>query len=415
MNGVQGWLVDAVEIGLGLACALSVPSVVYCLLMLGAARQQKRAVRPSVDGAAERTRFRILIPAHDEKLVIAGSLAAVRAQDYPKSLFGCTVIADNCSDETATLARAVDGIEVIERSDDARRGKGFALNAALAQILPSRDFDAVVIVDADTLMRSDFLTAMDRAIRSCAPDDRERFVGQGLYEVHNVEDGWRTALMAGALSLVHCVRPLARERWSVSAGLKGNGMCFAAGILDELQWPGESITEDLDYGIDLIERLGVRVRFVPDAVVAAQMPSDADVAARQRRRWEGGRLAAIRRRAWPLLRDGVIRGDRLRLDAALDLLCPPLAQQALLFVVWAALVLCAFAVKAPSPANWLCAWAAGAIGLAVYVVVGFKVAGAPRAAYRALLMAVLFVPWKLVSVIAGRGSSGWRRTDRRVL
>jgi 1,2-diacylglycerol 3-beta-glucosyltransferase len=419
-NGPHSWASLSIDFALGLVCVWLAPGVIYCVAMLAASALQKRTLirAKTSDGAADvarRTRFHVLIPAHDESLVIASTLKRLMALNYPQANVRYTVVADNCADDTAELARGVRDVAVLERRDPDACGKGHALNWALNRILPEHDADAIVIIDADTLIDGDFLAEMDREIQSCSSEERAGFVAQGHYTVHNVEDNWRTGLMTGALLLVHFVRPLARERCQTSVGLKGNGMCFAAGVLERCNWPGDSVTEDLDYGLDLIENLGLRVRFVPRAIVEAQMPTDSETAAKQRRRWEGGRKLTVHKRLMPLLKEGIKRRDRIRLDAAFDLICPPLAQQAAGLVVWLALIVLAAVVGSAGALPWLIGWAASAAGLALYVVGGFKVAGAPKTAYKALLMAAWYVPWKIAALVFGKKQAGWNRTERHAM
>jgi hypothetical protein len=155
------------------------------------------------------------------------------------------------------------------------------------------------------------------------------------------------------------------------------------------------------------------VRFVPDAIVEAQMPTDPNAATTQRLRWEGGRKETIRNRSLSLLIGGIAHCDRLRLDAAFDLMCPPLAQQASGLFIWAALVAWAAIIRAPGWMNWFVLWALSACGFVLYVIGGFKVADAPRAAYTALLTAPAFIPWKIAALVRGNRPNGWHRTDRK--
>ena len=132
--------------------------------------------------------------------------------------------------------------------------------------------------------------------------------------------------MASAFDLVNHVKPLGRETLGLSVGLKGNGMAFTPALAAQLPWPGGSLTEDLDYGLELARRFGVRVGYAPEARVLAQMPTTTNQAASQRARWEGGRMGLVRARALPLLGEGLRRRSLLLLDMAWDLLTPPLAE-----------------------------------------------------------------------------------------
>ncbi len=409
-----------VEIALATIGAIAFASTLYCFVMLCTAwLAGRRQPLAKADGLAI-TSFCILIPAHNEEMVVESTLRSVAALNYPGDLWRCVVIADNCTDSTAQLASAaLPRAEVLQRTNTDERGKGYALNWALEKILTGGDADpdAVVIIDADTQIDTNFLIAMDSSIRACDFKESKRFVAQGLYQVQNAADHWRTALMAGALSLVHYVRPAAREFWQTSVGLKGNGMCFASDVLRHTKWRGGSLTEDIEYGIDILEAHGIRVRFVPEAVVVAQMPTDSATSSGQRKRWEGGRNQVIRTRTIPLLLSGIASGSKAKIDAALDLCCPPLAQLASLLMLWGILVALGAIIGAPAKLFWLASWATTVALFGIYVVGGFKVGHAPKLAYKALGMALVYIPWKLATMAAAKFSSkrnvDWVRTERK--
>lgn len=389
-------------------------------LLLAAALVGRRALAPITDAVLPS--LAVIVPAHDEELVLAGTLASLLAQDYPREHVEIVVVADNCSDRTAALARA-QGVTVLERTEPTERGKGYALNFAVAHLLarPTPP-DGLVIVDADTNAAPDLLTRMGTRLASCR-DPRGFGAWQGRYGVLNTGDGWRAALMAGAFDLVNHVKPLGREALGLSAGLKGNGMAFTRALAAELPWPGGSLTEDLDYGLELARRFDLRVVYVPEARVRAQMPANADQAASQRARWEGGRAGLIRDRALPLLEEGLRRRSRLLLDAAWDLLTPPLAELGAFVVAALLLVLLGAAFHLlPHPAIWLALALFCALGLPVYILGGLRLSGAPQEAYTALLRAPFYAVWKFALLLSrlgrrrrGPNAEEWVRTARAPL
>lgn len=360
----------------------------------------------------------VLVPAHDEALVLDASLASLAQQDYPAALYEIVVIADNCTDGTAEIARAR-GVTVWERTDPAQRGKGYALDWAIARLLDRpAPAEAFVIVDADTWAAPDFLSHLNRCLKS-QTDPRGLCALQGRYGVLNEADGWRAALMSAAFDLVNHVRPLGRDRLGLSVGLKGNGMAFTRETLARVQWHGDSLTEDLDFALDLARTQGLRVGYAPQARVWAQMPTSGAQAASQRKRWEKGRRRSVRAVALPLLWEGVRRGRPLLIDSALDLLVPPLAELTVLLVAWLALL--GFGVNRhllPHPLWWAGAGALAVVGLLAYVLGGLRVAGASRGAYGALLRAPFYLAWKLaLGVLGRRGEASaaapeWVRTAR---
>lgn len=365
----------------------------------------------------------VLVPAHDEALVLDASLASLAQQDYPAARYEIVVVADNCTDSTAGIARAR-GATVWERTDTAQRGKGYALDWAIAQLLARPlPADAFVIMDADTWAAPDFLSHINTRLMA-QTDARGLCALQGRYGVLNKAEGWRAALMSAAFDLVNHVRPLGRDRLGLSVGLKGNGMAFTRKTLARVRWHGDSLTEDLDFALDLARAQNLRVGYAPEARVWAQMPTSGAQAASQRRRWEQGRRHSVRALALPLLWEGISRGRPLLIDSALDLLLPPLAELSGLLLFWLALI--GFGVShhiLPHPALWKGAGAIALMGWFAYVLGGLRLAGASREAYLALLRAPFYMAWKVMLALTGRrakpsaahSAPEWVRTARAPL
>jgi len=359
----------------------------------------RRAAPPRPGGTARR--FDLVVPAHDEAEGIGCTVASLMALDWPATQRRVVVVADNCSDDTAARARAA-GATVLERQDAGRRGKGYALSHAFEWSLAEGFADAVVVVDADTLASPNLLRAF------AAHLDDGAIALQARYAVRNLEASWRTRLMALAFALVHDVRSLGRERLGLSAGLRGNGMCFTSSLLHYQPHQAFSVVEDLEYGIR-IGMAGHRVRYVDEASVAGEMPAGGAAGALQRHRWEGGRAALVRRFAWPLLWRGLRRRDRIVLDLAFDLLVPPLSRLVGLALVGSALGLVLAWQGGAVPAGaW--AWWTSLAALALYVARGLAVSGQGLRGVAALAWAPVFMIWKL------RAPSGaplaWERTPR---
>lgn len=394
---------------------VALAAVLSLLTLLAAAATRQSALPP----AALPLHLAVVVPAHNEELVLGATLASLTLQDYPAGYAQIVVVADNCTDGTAAIARSR-GAAVLERTSD-ERGKGYALNFAIAHLLAQPITpDAIVIIDADTQAAPDFLRRMSACIAQ-NKDPRGYGAWQGRYGVLNAGDGWRAALMTAAFDLVNHVKPLGRDRLGLSAGLKGNGMAFTTPLAAALPWPGGSLTEDLDYGLELARRFHLRVQYVPEARVAAQMPATAAQAASQRKRWEQGRAGLVRERALPLLMESLRRRSLLLFDAAWDLLTPPLAELAALLLAFLALTALGAAMHLlPHPALWLGASLFGLLALIVYVLGGLRVAGAGPDAYAALLQAPFYAVWKIALLVTGRKPARntpdeWVRTERHSL
>ena len=163
----------------------------YLTALAALARRQKPAAAPLT-----RLRFDVVVPAHDEEVEIGGTVASLVAIDYPRELFRVLVIADNCTDRTAERAAAA-GAQVLVRNDPKHRGKGYALAHAFNQSLAESFADVVVVVDADTAVSSNLLTAFAARFEAGA------VAVQADYGVRNPLSSWRTRVMTIALAAFH--------------------------------------------------------------------------------------------------------------------------------------------------------------------------------------------------------------------
>ena len=269
--------------------------ITYLLMLTGAAFFAQRHTKLRQDDSSHR--FLILVPAHNEERLLPSLLANLHQLDYPAALYAVHVVADNSTDRTAELAHA-SGAFAHERVDEERRGKGYALHWLMQQLLASAEpHDAVLILDADSIISPNFLTVMDARLAR-----GERAI-QASYAVRDPQSSWSASLRSVALAALHYLRPLGRMPLGGSAGLKGNGMVFAAEIVREYQWSA-SLTEDIEYHMALI-LAGQRVTFAPDAIVWAEMPSSLKAALPRTfagsavaRKWCGSMFRVCYARRW---------------------------------------------------------------------------------------------------------------------
>jgi cellulose synthase/poly-beta-1,6-N-acetylglucosamine synthase-like glycosyltransferase len=352
--------------------------------------------------------FDVIVPAHNEESEIGATVASLRAVDYPRDRYRVFVVADNCSDRTASRARAA-GAEVLVRADSSNRGKGYALAFGFERSLRDAFADMVVVVDADTLVSPNLLRAFAARFAAGA-----RAV-QADYGPRNPRASWRTRVMTIALAAFHGVRSVARERLGLSCGLRGNGMGFARALLQQHPPRAFSIVEDLEYGLQL-GYAGVRVTYVDEAHVQGHMAVSERDSRSQRRRWERGRRALVRANVLPLLRGAWRRRDPLLADLAFDLLVPPIGQIALWTALGLMLSLAAqrFFDLRVTVAPWLCG--ISALGLILHVAQGWRFAGSGLRGLVDLLWAPVYVVWKLTLRFADRGHAPkeWVRTRREI-
>lgn len=373
----------------------------YLLLLTGAAWRAPRQTRPL---SGRYHRFLILIPAHNEEKLLPDLLANLHALDYPADQFAIHVVADNCTDKTAVIAQQ-HGALVHERFHETQRGKGYALQWLLGQIWDSGEpHDGIVILDADSVVSSNFLQVMNARLAQ-----GERAI-QAYYAVRAPEQSNSVALRYAALAVLHYVRPQGRMVLGGSAGLKGNGMVFAADVLRRHNWSA-SLTEDIEFHMQLI-LAGERVTFAPDAIVWAEMPDTLAGSQTQNARWEQGRLQMVRQYVPGLLKRSVRERNFVLFDAAMEQIIPP-------FSVLAGLSMVGLGTAVLQPkarrktALFLSLFTLA--GQVFYLLAGLKLARAPRTVYRALLGVPRFLLWKIrlyLGVLLGKKDEAWVRTGR---
>jgi glycosyltransferase involved in cell wall biosynthesis len=290
-----------------LAISLLAPALLACLyyvVLALSALTMRRRPRPA--GASAAHRFAIVIPAHNEEAVIAGVLRSCAGLDYPADRYRVYVIADNCSDDTAAIARA-HGAVCLERFDDECRGKGWALGWAFERILPEGP-DAVVVLDADCTLDRHALREFDRCL----------LAGDRVLQANNVAanpDATVTSYVACVANHIENHLFYApKSRLGLAVLLRGTGMVFARDVLERHPWDAHSIVEDAEYSVRLY-RAGLRVRFVSEASVRSNFAAKSDQLAVQRRRWVGGNARFGRAHALRLIGEGL----RTRKLALIDL------------------------------------------------------------------------------------------------
>lgn len=369
------------------------------LLTLLVAGSRSVVLRDASTGPEQR--LLVVVPAHDEESGLALTVAALLAQDYPRSLFEVVVVADNCTDRTAEVARDA-GAQVWERTAPDDPGKGSALAWAVERALAEGGWHGVVVVDADCFATPGLLRAF--ALHLAAGADGV----QARYDVSNPEASWSAALRYAGMALFNTVRLQGKAALGASAGLSGSGMCLGTDLLTAVPWSARSITEDLEQHA-LVVAAGRRIAFVADERVLSPMPVTRAQARGQEARWEAGRSQVARRHGLPLLLAGVRTRRRAAFVEGLDLLTLPHSAWAAAFAGAAAATL---ATRDRRGAGLL---AAAAAGETAYVLGGLRHVGAPRPVYAALLRAPMLVASKLpllARAAVGAGPRTWERTHR---
>ncbi|WP_168121144.1 glycosyltransferase family 2 protein [Paenibacillus sp. HB172176] len=254
--------------------------------------------------------FAVLVAAHNEEQVVGALIENLKRLDYPKELFDIFVICDNCTDGTASIARSM-GVHACERTDYHLRGKGYAIEWMLKELwgMP-RQYDAVVMFDADNLVNTDFLSLMNDDL--CEGHQ----VIQGYLDTKNPDDSWVTA--AYAITYWYCNRlwQLSRTNLKMSNFLGGTGMCLESGLLKEMGWGATSLVEDLEFSMRCIKR-GINPILNYDAKVYDEKPVSFRASARQRLRWMQGHFNVARNYFFPLLWASIKERNLVKFDAAI--------------------------------------------------------------------------------------------------
>jgi len=391
---------------LALAGALLAGFGLYLVILSVAAALHRRA--PPVTAPPARHRLTVLVPAHNEEQLIARCVSSLLDQTYPSDLFRVVVIADNCTDQTAGRAAAA-GAEVMARDEPDARGKGQALRWAIDRLAAeATPWDAVVIVDADSIADHGMLAALEVELAA------GHTAVQADYTVLAQAGSPRSELVAAGFLLFHRVRMSGRGAIGMPAFLFGNGMLFSRELLEAHPWDAFTGVEDLEYTIRL-RLAGIRPRFALAANVSGPMPVSRAGAVRQRLRWEGGRFNVVKTRLWALVRAAAARRDARLLDAALDLATPPLGLLCLAILGGGAIA-AALAAAHLVPLWVLVPWVAALLAIPTFVLVGLLAAGAPRSTFQALLGAPVFLAWKLITylrLLRGFDALRWDRSDRQ--
>lgn len=295
-------MLDSILLGIQIVLAL-IGAYQLVLTFFGWYRRKNKA-----EHAPQKT-FAVLVAAHNEEQVVGALIENLKNLDYPKELYDIFVICDNCTDQTAQIARE-HGVNAMERHNAKLRGKGYAIEWMLKELwkMP-RQYDAVVMFDADNLVSTDYLKHMNNDLCNGSK------VIQAYLDTKNPHDSWITA--AYAITYWYCNRlwQLPRTNLGLANYLGGTGMCFESNLLKEIGWGATSLVEDLEFTMRCVQR-GVNPTFNYDAKVFDEKPLTFKASARQRLRWMQGHFDVARRYFFPLFWQGIKEGRWSKIDTA---------------------------------------------------------------------------------------------------
>ena len=233
-------------------------------------------------------RFMAIIPAHNEEAVVANLVESLKNQNYNKDLYDIYVIADNCTDNTARVARDAGAI-VYERFDETKKTKGYALNWFLQQkIKENAPYDAFFVFDADNIVDKNFIKNMNKKL--CQGED----VVQGYRDIKNPSDNWITAGYAIFYWQMHRFYHLARYNIGLSPLLNGTGFMVKFDVIKPQGWDTETLTEDIEFSLKRIIK-GKKLGWATDAIVYDEQPTGFRQSWSQRSRWTVGHIQCIKK------------------------------------------------------------------------------------------------------------------------
>lgn len=233
-------------------------------------------------------RFMAIIPAHNEEAVVGNLVESLKKQNYNKELYDIYVIADNCTDNTAKVAKEAGAI-VYERFNNSQKTKGYALDWFLAQkIEENAPYDAFFVFDADNIVDPNFIKNMNKKL--CQGED----VVQGYRDIKNPTDSWITAGYAIFYWTMHRFYHLARYNLGLSPLLNGTGFMVRFDVVKpEGGLKTVTLTEDIEYSLKRIIE-GKRLGWATDAIVYDEQPVGFKQSWSQRSRWTVGHMQCIK-------------------------------------------------------------------------------------------------------------------------
>ena len=274
--------------------------------------------------------YALLVSAHNEEMVIAQLIESLKRQNYDKDCYDIFVIADNCTDNTANVAREAGAI-VYERFNDTLKGKGFALEWMFDKLFKmEKQYDYIAIFDADNLVDPNFLTEMN------IQANKGHKVVQGYIDSKNPFDSWITCAYSFSFWSISRVFQLARYNLGLSCQLSGTGFIINTETLKELGWGATCLTEDMEFTMKLALN-HERVAWAHNAIVYDEKPLTLAQSWRQRVRWMQGHVDVASRFWTKLVKQAIKEKDPVCFDCSVYLIQPVrvIAMGFITFMAWA--------------------------------------------------------------------------------
>ena len=259
--------------------------------------------------------FAVVVAAHNEEVVIKETIEAIKKQNYPRKLFDIYVIADNCTDNTAKVSKET-GVNVVEREDNSKAGKGYALQYFFNKLLSlEKKYRSVVIVDADNILHQDFLLEMNKKM------NQGYKVVQGFLDSKNPFDSVISSSYSIEFWTTNRMLKLSRDNLGLSAQLGGTGFAVDTDILEKFGWDATCLTEDLEFTCKLVLN-DYKVGWCHKAKIFDESPIKLKQSLKQRKRWMQGYADVYSNYFVKLVKKGFKKPSLIALDCALCVLQP---------------------------------------------------------------------------------------------
>lgn len=274
-----------------------------------------RRKEPKAEDFKPTNRFALIVAAHNEEQVISGIVKNLKNINYPKDMYEIFVIADNCNDNTAKIARD-NGAKVFERFDTVKKGKGYSLEWMFKKLFAMEEsFDGICILDADNLVSSNFLMEMNKHLQL------GHNVIQGYLDSKNPKDTWISGCYSLSYYISNRLFQLPRHYLGLNCALGGTGFVMSTKVLKDIGWGATCLTEDLEFSLKLVLK-GMKVSWAHDAKVYDEKPLKLKQSWNQRKRWMQGHCDCAERYLKDLLKRAFTKRDMVALDSAIYLIQP---------------------------------------------------------------------------------------------
>ncbi len=233
------------------------------------------------ENAKKLHKYGYIICGRNEEKVIGNLIDSIYNQDYPKELMNVFVVADNCCDNTANIARK-HGATVFERFDNKNKGKSYALDYAIKKILNNKDYndlEAFFIFDADNLLSKNYTLKMNETF------DAGYQVSTSFRDSKNFNSSL-TSACSSLLFLREClIVHHSRKILDLSTFVSGTGYYVDRKIFEKMNgWNFNTFTEDIEFSC-WCSKNGIQISYNEDAIFYDEQPNDLKTSNKQHFRW----------------------------------------------------------------------------------------------------------------------------------